>query len=565
LDVVAAPEGECQMWSGDYQPSRCENDADYLFVYQGSTNPEKDIRRNSLACEECFSPPDEYEGVDSGHGVATDGGVEQIADDRTFRDPDGRLLSVVIGGERLRFNGERSSTDHVEFERDHRDMGDLDPADRPRVVLSTHSMDPHWTCYFIPEGGSLTDRISLMKHERRTTDDELHLYGEGSPDVTIEYLERAESEEVATDGGSNPWDSWCDWCQHRFGEDGPEWMVETDVVTAWFCSEDCADQWDDDDEYTPERVDEQRVVADGVTVTVEDNHETPAPAEVDGVDLKHDGCPVCECMTFEEFPAGYYHCDDCGCVWAGDAEDASIAEYFGPSPEDLADADESLPVEIDGQCKACFVNPREDGSRHCSSCHEALVTDGYVARAEDHEGTPEVFDTLDAKDLRIKVGAHHDPADPIAAALDTDDDDGEQECALRLVDDHGPMGAYVALDDDWGLWALADHDDHTVEGPADRQNVRNALGQAETIHVVARDETPLTGEMRHPDIVTDGGTFDCGDCSDEAAADDVTALVQPDGEGAKLLCLDCQPNHPYDRQYDPADPAALLDEDGDGR
>jgi hypothetical protein len=81
LDVVAAPEGECQMWSGDYQPSRCENDADYLFVYQGSTIPEKDIRRNSLACEECFSPPDEYEDVDSGHGVATDGGEDLPSDE----------------------------------------------------------------------------------------------------------------------------------------------------------------------------------------------------------------------------------------------------------------------------------------------------------------------------------------------------------------------------------------------------------------------------------------------------------------------------------------------------
>jgi len=67
---------------------------------------------------------------------------------------------------------------------------------------------------------------------------------------------------------------------------------------------------------------------------------------------------------------------------------------------------------------------------------------------------------------------------------------------------------------------------------------------------------------RADEVVTDGGMFDCGDCGEETAADDVTGLIQPDGDGAKLLCPDCQPNHPYDRQYDPA---ALLDEDGDAR
>jgi hypothetical protein len=72
------------------------------------------------------------------------------------------------------------------------------------------------------------------------------------------------------DGGTRsvtdePWEPWCDWCQRVFGADGPDWTVETDVVTGWFCSEDCADSWDDDDEYTPERVGEPEIATDGGT------------------------------------------------------------------------------------------------------------------------------------------------------------------------------------------------------------------------------------------------------------------------------------------------------------
>jgi hypothetical protein len=48
-----------------------------------------------------------------------------------------------------------------------------------------------------------------------------------------------------------------------FGDDGPDWMVETDVVTGWFCSGDCAESWDDDDDNTAERVGEQAVATDG--------------------------------------------------------------------------------------------------------------------------------------------------------------------------------------------------------------------------------------------------------------------------------------------------------------
>ncbi|MFB6188594.1 MAG: hypothetical protein ABEI57_01805, partial [Halapricum sp.] len=45
----------------------------------------------------------------------------------------------------------------------------------------------------------------------------------------------------------------------------------------WFCSRDCADQWDRDDRYTPERVGEPRVATDGGTFKCEDcGDEFPA-------------------------------------------------------------------------------------------------------------------------------------------------------------------------------------------------------------------------------------------------------------------------------------------------
>ncbi len=114
----------------------------------------------------------------------------RVPDHRVYRDPDGRRLSVVIAGERLRFNDNRSSTEHIVFERDHRHMADLDPEDRPQVVLKT-TQDPHWTAVYHSEDG---DRIALGEHEERTTDGELHLYGDGAPDVTIEYLDKTDEE-----------------------------------------------------------------------------------------------------------------------------------------------------------------------------------------------------------------------------------------------------------------------------------------------------------------------------------------------------------------------------------
>jgi len=94
--------------------------------------------------------------------------------------------------------------------------------------------------------------------------------------VTVSNIERptdrdeaiADRQAPLSDGGTRTatdeaWEPWCDWCQRVFGADGPDWTVETDVVTGWFCSEDCADSWDDDDDYMPERVGEPEIATDG--------------------------------------------------------------------------------------------------------------------------------------------------------------------------------------------------------------------------------------------------------------------------------------------------------------
>lgn len=73
----------------------------------------------------------------------------------------------------------------------------------------------------------------------------------------------------------------------------------------------------------------------------------------------------------------------------------------------------------------------------------------------------------------------------------------------------------------------------------------------------------LVGGVDHGrGVATDGGTFNCDDCGEEGSVDDATALMQPGGEDASLICPDCQVNHPYDRQFTPTNPAALLSEDG---
>lgn len=77
LLVVAAPPGHaCQMWTGP-EPTRCEHDAEYLFVYEGNRDPGIDTRRNAFACADCLPEPD-----DSAVAVRTDGGIERGGSDR---------------------------------------------------------------------------------------------------------------------------------------------------------------------------------------------------------------------------------------------------------------------------------------------------------------------------------------------------------------------------------------------------------------------------------------------------------------------------------------------------
>ena len=69
LDAVPAPDGyECKLWTGE-EPSPCEQDADWLFVYDGNTG-EETTPRNCLACHDCFKPGSDAERRE----VATDGG-----------------------------------------------------------------------------------------------------------------------------------------------------------------------------------------------------------------------------------------------------------------------------------------------------------------------------------------------------------------------------------------------------------------------------------------------------------------------------------------------------------
>lgn len=56
-DAVEAPPGYvCQQWhsrDGGESPTKCENDADVLFVYEASIGPDDDRRKNCLGCVEC--------------------------------------------------------------------------------------------------------------------------------------------------------------------------------------------------------------------------------------------------------------------------------------------------------------------------------------------------------------------------------------------------------------------------------------------------------------------------------------------------------------------------------
>lgn len=66
---------------------------------------------------------------------------------------------------------------------------------------------------------------------------------------------------VATDGGVDGADKWCDWCQTEF-RNGPTWKVEGTRVTGYFCSRGCAERWGDN-ETTVERIDQPDVATDG--------------------------------------------------------------------------------------------------------------------------------------------------------------------------------------------------------------------------------------------------------------------------------------------------------------
>jgi hypothetical protein len=61
LDAVEAPDARrCQMWIGNAEtPTRCDNPAEWLFVYDGTTGPGVPKPRNAFACGQCFAPPED--------------------------------------------------------------------------------------------------------------------------------------------------------------------------------------------------------------------------------------------------------------------------------------------------------------------------------------------------------------------------------------------------------------------------------------------------------------------------------------------------------------------------
>ena len=69
FDAIEAPPGHpCQQYHsrGDRdRPVECQNDADVVFVYEASLNPEDNRRKNCLGCEDCAPiPPRDVREVD---------------------------------------------------------------------------------------------------------------------------------------------------------------------------------------------------------------------------------------------------------------------------------------------------------------------------------------------------------------------------------------------------------------------------------------------------------------------------------------------------------------------
>jgi len=109
---------------------------------------------------------------------------DDIEDERIYDAPDGARISVIVGVSRLLFR--EANPDEVVFERDYGSLQDVEPEERPKVVLGGD--DNAWSAFYQPKGADVTERISLEHHEGRSGPATLELFGTGSPDVTIEWL-----------------------------------------------------------------------------------------------------------------------------------------------------------------------------------------------------------------------------------------------------------------------------------------------------------------------------------------------------------------------------------------
>lgn len=73
IDIVEAPDGKlCQMYSSGEGPERCDAEAEYLIVFDGLLNPDRTMRRNVLACSDCFHHGERHPEVRADGGQPVD-------------------------------------------------------------------------------------------------------------------------------------------------------------------------------------------------------------------------------------------------------------------------------------------------------------------------------------------------------------------------------------------------------------------------------------------------------------------------------------------------------------
>ncbi|OLZ39120.1 hypothetical protein A6E15_19345 [Natrinema saccharevitans] len=261
-----------------------------------------------------------------------------------------------------------------------------------RAAIDPESIPDPWADVI---GDDADDGVSLREGETREDSGHTSVVNQTLADADDEYLEQIaeDPEQYRCDGGNET-------AQQTLGGDTLESDDDSETsedytFTRSQCraitnaGERCSNpvrRTDGESEFCPRHHDtdcetiDDRLATDGGTElpTLEtddqpvDHAGTPVPPEYDGVDLRNDGCPVCGCLTFREERAGYYGCDDCLNVWAGDPENASIACYVG-EPDEVDDEQE---VATDG------------GQEHTHYCEDCEMKLALLYDDRDDETTP---------------------------------------------------------------------------------------------------------------------------------------------------------------------------------